>query len=189
MTKLQSAQTRIDFGERVCHLNIDPVGFVHSSGSSDVTANSEEKLRSLGEGELQTLADAYEESIAQILVGPSSGGGAADVLGVGYDVNSSTRLKQVTLNRRELLPVGFRIVGSPLKRVAIFVFNVGESSENLVGASRLAKVMRSNFGPSGRSVTSVGGTSTDFGLSNIDAMVGQFGPSRQAGLSRDLLSW
>ena len=45
----------------------------------------------------------------------------------------------------------FLPVGSPLKRVK---YNVDESSEKMVGASRPTKVLRSDFGPSDRTVTS-----------------------------------
>ena len=72
-----------------------------------------------------------------------------------------------------------------MKRVAKFAFNEGQSLEDLVDASRLAKPMRSDFGSNDRKLTSVGGMSTEIGLSNIDAMVGQCNPSGQAGPSRN----
>ena len=45
-----------------------------------------EKLQSLTEGELQKMTEVAEESIVQILGGPSSSDGAADLLGAGQDV-------------------------------------------------------------------------------------------------------
>ena len=44
--------------------------------------------------------------------------------------------------------------------------------------------MRSTFAPGDRTVTSVGDMSTDIGLPDIDAMVGQCGPSGQPGPSK-----
>ena len=74
-----------------------------------------------------------------------------------------------------------------MKRKANIAFNVGESSEDLMGDSRRTDVMMSNFGPSDRAVTSVGNMSTNFDLYNVDAMVGWCGPSGQAGPFRVLV--
>ena len=75
-------------------------------------------------------------------------------------------------------------IGSPVKWFATVAFIAEESSEDLVGASRLAKAMRSEFGFSDRTVTYVGGISNDFGLSDIDDLVDQCSQSGQAGPSR-----
>ena len=132
-----------------------------------------EKFRSFAECDLQAQVEVGEESIVQNLDGPSSKGGAADVLGVSPEMNSSTLLKPRELTRRELLPVGISTVGCPVKRVAIVGFIVDELSEKLMGASQLMKGMRSDFGLSDRTVTSVGSVSTDIALSDIDALVAQ----------------
>ena len=61
----------------------------------------------------------------------------------------------------------------PLCCAANVAFDVTESSENLVGTSRPAKLRMSGYGHKDRTVTSVGGVSTDTGLSNIDPMAEQ----------------
>ena len=53
---------------------VDVAGCGHKAGDSDVEAYFEDKLRSLGEGELRALAEVTVESIAQILGGPCSSG-------------------------------------------------------------------------------------------------------------------
>ena len=105
------------------------------------------------------------------------------MLGVSPDVNSSTPLKQGQLTRKKLFPMDHPPVAAPTKRIAIVAFIVDESSEDLVGASRLTKVIRSDFGLSDKTVTYVGGVSTVIGLADIDAIVGQCVPSGQAGPS------
>ena len=77
------------------------------SQSDDGVSVSEycaEKLGSFGQIELKTLVEVGEESIAQILVEPSSSGGAADVLGVSHEVISSEHLERGELTRQELFP-------------------------------------------------------------------------------------
>ena len=56
-----------------------------------------------------------------------------------------------------------------------------------MGASRQAKVMRSDFSYSGSTFLCVAGMSTDNGCSKIVAMVGHCSPSRKAGPSRVLI--
>ena len=53
-------------------MNVDPVGSVQSQRKPDVNEYSDDKSRSLSRAELQTLVEMGEESISQILVGPSS---------------------------------------------------------------------------------------------------------------------
>ena len=61
----------------------------------------------------------------------------------------------------------------PLCSVANVAFDVSESSEKLLGTSRQTKVRMSDFGHSDGTVTSVGGVSTNIGLSNLDPMAEQ----------------
>ena len=139
-------------------------------------------------GRTTTISRSSEASIAQTFGGPSRRSrGSADVLGISHDVTCWKPLKQIELTRRELLPLEIPPNGSPVKRKANIGFNVGESSEDLLGDSRRTDVMRSNFGPSDRTVTSVGSMSTDFDLYNVDAMVGWCGPFVQAGPFRVLV--
>ena len=74
-----------------------------------------------------------------------------------------------------------------MKRLAKVASDVGESSEKIMGFSRLAKVVRSDFSSSCGTVTSVGGMSNDIGLSDIVTLSqcsvnvlrrGRVGPSR-----------
>ena len=78
------------------------------------------------------------------------------MLGVSPNVSSSKPLKRGDLTRQELFPVDTSPVGAPVKRAANVAFNVNELSDDLVGASKLMKVMRSVFGPSDKTVTSIG---------------------------------
>ena len=71
----------------------------------------------------------------QNLGGLSGSGGAADVLGVSDDVNSSTLLKKKNLITQELIHVDVPSVGSPFKRAANVAFDMNESCEFLVSAS------------------------------------------------------
>ena len=105
MTVLQSAQRGIDIGDNFSLMDVDPVGSVQGSGDSDVNAYCEDRLRSLSESELQILAEVGEELIADFLTGPSSSGGAADVLGFSHGVNSSTPIKRRKLTGQGLLPI------------------------------------------------------------------------------------
>ena len=73
-----------------------------------------------------------------------------------------------------------------MKRVANVALNVDNWSEDLVGVSQTTRVLRSDFGLGNRTVTSVGGVSSDIGFSDTDAMVGQCSPPVQAGPSRVL---
>ena len=93
-------------------------------------------------------------------------------LGVTHDVISSTPLKLLKETRRESLSVDTPLL-DPLCCAANVAFDMSESSENLVGTSRPAKVKMSGFGHSDRTVTSVGSVSTGIGLSKIDPMAEQ----------------
>ena len=146
------------------------------SQSDDGVSVSEyctEKLRSLVEGELQTIVEVGEESMLLLLGGLSSSGQPADVLGVSNDVNTSTVLKQRELTRREFLPLEILPVKSPVKRVANIAFNVRELSDHLVGTFWSTKIMRSRFGRSDRTGTSVGSISTVIRLSEKDELVAE----------------
>ena len=68
----------------------------------------------------------------QLLGGTSSSVGAAGLLGVIHDMNSSTPAKQKHLTRRRLLPDGIPSIGSPIKRDANVAFKVSESSEDFM---------------------------------------------------------
>ena len=56
--------------ERVLREVVNLEGSVGSSGGTDVDVYCEDKLRSLSEGEIQTLVEVSEESIAEVLCGP-----------------------------------------------------------------------------------------------------------------------
>ena len=158
-----------------------------SSPSDDGVSVSEycaEMLRFFGEKELQTLVAVAEESIAEIFGGLCGSGAAAAVFGVSRDIKSSTLLMQGVLTRQESFRVGIPPVESPVKPAANVTFIVDESSEELVGAARLMKVTRSDFGRGDKTVTSIGGVSTDFELSETDAMVSQSSAAGQAETSR-----
>ena len=77
ITVLQSAppgtntnETNPQSMERVLREVVNLKGFVGCSGGMDVDVYCEDKLRSLSEGEIQTLVEVSEESIAEVLCGP-----------------------------------------------------------------------------------------------------------------------
>ena len=141
-------------------------------------------MRSFSEGELETLVEVNEESVVQILGGPSNSGEYTDVLGLSHDVKCSKTLKQRELARQELLPVDPTPVGSPVKLVANVEFIAVESSYDLESAFPPMRVIMSNFDCTDRTRTSVGGIPIDIGLSEIDAVVGKHALVGQAGPSR-----
>ena len=79
------------------------------------------------------------------------------MLAVNHGLFRSPPFKRRKFTRPELLPVDVPPVGSPVKPIANVVFKVDESFEDLVGASRLTKVMRSEFGLNNETVMFVGG--------------------------------
>ena len=91
------------------------------------------------------------------------------------------------VNQTRVVARGYPPVGSPAQLVAIIALKLGESSEDLVGVSRQAMVMRSEFSSSDRFVLFVAGMTTDNGFSKIVAMVGPGTPSGKAALSRFLV--
>ena len=85
MTELQSAppgtnsdETTFQSMERVPQEVVKPERAVGSSGDTDNNLYCVDKLRSLSQGDRQTLTEVSEESIAKLLGGPIFSGGVVD---------------------------------------------------------------------------------------------------------------
>ena len=123
-------------------------GSVGSCGGTDIKVYCEDKLRSLSEGELQTLAEVSEECIAKILGGPIfserfvNESIRVDVVGDmeegGHKYLSSTHVKNVS--------GGLNVVDSskfpsesPFSRSAGVAFVISEDEEFLYEAAESEK--------------------------------------------------
>ena len=82
MAVLQSTGPGVHTGEELTQGEIHLEGYGQSCGDSDVNACCKDKLWSLSEGELRTLAKVSEDSIAQKIGGPCSSVGV-DVIVLG----------------------------------------------------------------------------------------------------------
>ena len=80
---------------------------------------------------------------------------------------------------RNILPVGY-----PMKWNSSLAFDFDGNSEGLVGIVRLAIFRVFDWGSRSETMTSAGGVTTDIGLSEIDATVGEHASVRQAVPSR-----
>ena len=124
MAVLQSAQPGNDNCEGLCEMKVNPFVSVQRNGELDVKKHSDDKTRSLSEGELQTLDEKGEESIAQIPIGSSSSSWAAlhlsdkksgDAEERGHMHLSSTPVKFLIWSN-DALSIGIDSVGSNAKR-------------------------------------------------------------------------
>ena len=154
-----------------------------------------QKLPSFNESDLTKSLSLGHESICSLLGGEELQGnsacdevGATDVLTVSHIVISPTPLKLLKETRRQSLSLSLEPpMLDPRCSVANVAFDVSESSENLAGTCRQAKVRMSDFGHNDRTVTSVGGVSTNVGLSDLDPMAEQCTATVRVSRSRVLV--
>ena len=112
---------------------------MQKSGDSDVKAYCANKLRCLSEGELQSIAEVGEESIAQIIGGQSSSSGAAVIVRSGIEevLEKEGRMQRsstpvITLiGSSDEVPVGIGSGDSPLKPIAVVAFRSDQQEEAL----------------------------------------------------------
>ena len=192
MTLLQSArpgtntdETISQSMERVPQEVVDPEGSVGSSGDREINVYCEDKLRSLSEGEIQTLVDVSGESIANMWSGPIviervvDESIHVDVVGDsedgGREYLSSTPVKSAG-GVRNVADSSKLPSESPVKRPAGVAFMISEDGELMCEVAQSGKRKKSNDGDVRRIATSTGGLTIEIGLSEIDDMIGQ-GPS------------
>ena len=172
--------------KRLPREGVSPEGSVESSGGTDVNVYCGDKFRSLIEGEIQTLVEVNEESIAKILVGPFA---SERIVDESIPVDVFGKLKEGDQEYLSSTPVksasGFESVAdsskfpteSPLKRSIRVAFVITGEEELMceVAWSRKRK-KKSNDGDGSRRAMSTGGLATEIGLSEKGEMIGQ-GPS------------
>ena len=90
-------------------------------------------------------------------------------------VVEATRVKR----SMDLNPVEFRV-----KRVSNVAFGIDKNSEGLVGSVRPVKSRKLDLRIKWEALTSAGGMTGDFGLSEVDAMLGTHASVRPTGSSR-----
>ena len=97
------------------------------------------KLRCLSEGELQSIAEVGEETIAQIIGGQSSSSGVAVIMRSGIEEVSeegggmhwSSIPVKTLIGSSDEVPVGIGSGESPVKRSAVVTFRSDQQEETL----------------------------------------------------------